>query len=502
MIIKSLPFVVLISLSSFSFAFECSVGSCLPINQNNTYGAKKFISEIFSKPNNGSKLVFCEADPATLQCLNNDISVSSRWTIPPFLPTRIDLSALSISSKGNQQSTSIDASYTSIKKPCVSSSVEPKITDGKVVMHNSGKCIWPVIGEVEITNAFELVGFSPSTNTLFANFSIDVSGGLSGNSAGFALLRLENFDTLKNITAFERNSVPIENIQKKPEPTQTVLGEANANLVTELEKYKKINESSAQRQKQLEEQLKVANESLVKNSKPKVEMPVVQAHALVIGNSNYQGGNKLENPVNDAHAITLKLRELGFTVDEVVNANRGNLVSALSKFERTSRDSDISLLFYAGHGVQVAGVNYMLPIDIDMSDLSQAPLHGVSLSSVVEQYLPGKTKLVFLDACRDNPLMQTKGRGVSRGLAPINVSEGTLISYATKDGQIALDGTGRNSPFTSALIDHLGDPDDIAVVLRKVREKVMKTTGGKQQPWEYGSLTGGALVLSAIKPTK
>ena len=141
----------------------------------------------------------------------------------------------------------------------------------------------------------------------------------------------------------------------------------------------------------------------------------------------------------------------------------------------------------------------MLPVDLNLNDLTQAPLQGISLNDVVDKYLPGKTKLVFLDACRDNPLMQVASRGVSRGLAPINVSEGTLISYATKDGSVAQDGDGKNSPFTSALLEHIGDPDDIAVVLRKVREKVMKTTGNKQQPWEYGSLTGGALVLSAIK---
>jgi uncharacterized caspase-like protein len=117
----------------------------------------------------------------------------------------------------------------------------------------------------------------------------------------------------------------------------------------------------------------------------------------------------------------------------------------------------------------------------------------------VEQYLPGKTKLVFLDACRDNPLMASGVRGVTKGLAPISVSEGTLISYATKDGQTAEDGIGhKNSPFTAALLEHLGDPEDIAVVLRAVRAKVLQRTGNRQQPWEYGSLTGGALVLSAI----
>jgi uncharacterized caspase-like protein len=145
----------------------------------------------------------------------------------------------------------------------------------------------------------------------------------------------------------------------------------------------------------------------------------------------------------------------------------------------------------------------MVPIDMSLRDPAQAPLQGVSLTQVVETYLPGKAKLVFLDACRDNPLMASSVRGISRGLAPINVSEGTLISYATKDGQTAEDGAGQpNSPFTQALLEHIADPADIAVVLRKVREKVMNATGGKQQPWEYGSLTGGELVLSAIRPAK
>ena len=235
---------------------------------------------------------------------------------------------------------------------------------------------------------------------------------------------------------------------------------------------------------------------------PNIGLPQksINAYALVIGNSAYAGSGKLTNPVNDARSIAAKLRELGFKVTEVTDADRNKLVSALALFSRTASDADLSLLFYAGHGVQITGTNYMLPVDLNLNDLSQAPLQGISLNDVVEKYLPGKTKLVFLDACRDNPLMQVANRGVSRGLAPINVSEGTLISYATKDGSVAQDGDGKNSPFTSALLEHIGDPDDIAVVLRKVREKVMKTTGNKQQPWEYGSLTGGALVLSAIKP--
>lgn len=224
------------------------------------------------------------------------------------------------------------------------------------------------------------------------------------------------------------------------------------------------------------------------------------AHALVIGNGAYPGSGRLDNPVNDANAISQKLRSMGFTVTTVTDANRQRLVQAMTQFRRTAAAADLSLLFYAGHGVQIFGTNYILPTDVDQSDPAQATIQGVSLNSVVENFLPGKTKLVFLDACRDNALQRTNDRSVSKGLAPISAAEGTLISYATKDGQTAADGVGsKNSPFTQALLEHLNDPQDIAVVLRKVREKVMKATGGKQQPWEYGSLTGGELVLSRIQ---
>ncbi len=226
---------------------------------------------------------------------------------------------------------------------------------------------------------------------------------------------------------------------------------------------------------------------------------VQEAHALVIGNSDYRGSARLENPTRDAQAMSAKLRALGFKVTELGNTNRAQMVKGLSEFTRTASKADLTLLFYAGHGMQVQGVNYMIPVDMNLNDPSQATLQAVSLSQVVEQYMPGKTKLVFLDACRDNPIVSAGVRGASKGLAPINVSEGTLIAYATKDGQTAEDGAGRNSPFTQALLEHLADPFDIGVVLRRVREKVMRATGGKQQPWEYGSLTGGELVLSAIR---
>ena len=227
--------------------------------------------------------------------------------------------------------------------------------------------------------------------------------------------------------------------------------------------------------------------------------PRLSVHAIVIGNSAYQGSARLDNPINDARAMSAKLRQMGFKVTTIENATRSKLVSALVGFNRSASATDVSMFFYAGHAAQISGINYMLPTDINMNDLSEVPLHGISLNSVIDQYLPGKTKLVFLDACRDNPLLQVASRSMTRGLAPISVSEGVMIAYATKDGSVAADGNGKNSPFTKALLQHIDGPDDISVVLRKVRAEVMQDTDGKQQPWDYNSLTGGSLILSAIR---
>ncbi len=258
-------------------------------------------------------------------------------------------------------------------------------------------------------------------------------------------------------------------------------------------------EAAKRRQQELEAQL-AAVQSTAQPNPSAGATTIRSAHALVIGNAAYPGSGRLDNPVNDATAISQKLRSMGFTVTTVTDANRQRLVQAMAQFRRSAASADLSLLFYSGHGVQIFGTNYILPTDVDQTDTAQATIQGVRLNEVVENFMPGKTKIVFLDACRDNPLQRTGDRSVTKGLAPISVAEGTLISYATKDGQVAADGAGsKNSPFTQALLEHLADPQDIGVVLRKVREKVMRATGGKQQPWDYGSLTGGELVLSHVR---
>ncbi len=233
-------------------------------------------------------------------------------------------------------------------------------------------------------------------------------------------------------------------------------------------------------------------------AQPSASVASGQAHALVIGNAAYPGSARLANPLNDSQAISRKFAELGFAVTRIDDGNREALVRGLSQFQRKAASSQITVLYYSGHGMQIDGINYLLPVDVDINKPASLKLQAVSLDTVIGDYLPGKVRIVFLDACRDNPAASSTVRGFNRGLAPIQAPTGTLIAFATRDGGVAEDGTGKHSPFTQALLDLIAEPEDISLVLRKVRDKVMRDTSGRQQPWEYGSLSGGSLIFSRL----
>ena len=224
------------------------------------------------------------------------------------------------------------------------------------------------------------------------------------------------------------------------------------------------------------------------NSRP------TRAHALVIGSGAYVNAPKLANPVNDAKAIGAKLTKLGFAVTTVQDASRAGLLNAMEAFKRSAAGSDLTLLFYSGHGLQVQGEVYLVPVDAT-TDKSGIQATGVPLRVVMDQFMPGKRRLVLYDSDLDDPFASAG----SAKSAPVNESTEALIAYASRVGAAALDGEGSNSPFTQALLDHIGEPIDIGLVLRKVREQVFKATHGLQGTWEQSSLTGGALVLSPAK---
>lgn len=301
------------------------------------------------------------------------------------------------------------------------------------------------------------------------------------------------------------NSKPPIDIEK-PKPQATPLP-TNAGQVQkpiddkniQVLKDKEIKVNAAVETVQSSSPIKTAS---VTNTDSSSRQTTKSVRALIIGNSNY-GISALVNPTNDAQAIARRLAEFGFKVDLVLDGNRKSLISALTKYQAESSKYDINILYYAGHGIQLNGINYIIPVDMSLApNGANVEFDAIPVNSIVEKYMQANTKLVFLDACRDNPLsrsLQVASRssgGASRGLAPMEVGGGTLISYSTKDGSVALDGDGKNSPYTEAMLAHMNERIDISLLLRKVRKTVMAKTNGKQVPWDYGSLMTDELVLS------
>jgi Caspase domain len=231
--------------------------------------------------------------------------------------------------------------------------------------------------------------------------------------------------------------------------------------------------------------------------------------ALVIGNGNYGKVAKLTNPPRDAAAVENLLRAAGFDAVETAR-DLGNhaMRRTLREFADKARGADIAVVFYAGHGVEVNGANYLIPVDAVLeTDLAvedeTVPLERVS--QILEQ--AKRLRLVILDACRDNPFIRTMRRTIStrsigRGLANVEVlTSDTLIAFAAKAGSTAEDGLGANSPYTNALVKHLATPGlDVRLAFGRVRDEVLYSTKGRQEPIYYGSLGGAEIALVPASP--
>lgn len=233
--------------------------------------------------------------------------------------------------------------------------------------------------------------------------------------------------------------------------------------------------------------------------------------ALVIGNSAYKYAPRLENPANDADDMAEKLKGLGFDVIRGHDLDYNSARSTIRDFATRLDGADIALFYYAGHGLQVNGENYLAPIDARLSSAVDLDFEMVPINLVMSAMeRAAKVNLFFFDACRDNPLvdnlarsMGTRSGSVGRGLAKLGTGIGSLIAFATQPGNVALDGKGRNSPFTAALLRHLGTPgQDVTRDLIKVRRDVLAETNGRQVPWDNSSLTSDVILVSdaAEKP--
>lgn len=235
--------------------------------------------------------------------------------------------------------------------------------------------------------------------------------------------------------------------------------------------------------------------------------------ALVIGMGAYTTIPQLDNTLNDARGIAGTLEKIGFDVTLSTDASAAEFRQLLDDFAFRSETADLALIYFAGHGIEVQGENFLIPVDANVQSNRDVQRQSVSLKqmlSAVER--ARKMRIVILDSCRDNPLgdsidlttvvieetvdsdAATRGGG---GLAAANPERGTLVAFAAKDGQVALDGTGDNSPFAAALIEKMERPGlEISLMFRQVRDRVLEQTGNLQEPHTYGSLTGVPFYLA------
>jgi uncharacterized caspase-like protein len=223
--------------------------------------------------------------------------------------------------------------------------------------------------------------------------------------------------------------------------------------------------------------------------------------ALVVGNSAYKEVSKLPNPGNDANDIASALKASGFDVVLGIDVDKRDFDSRVRSFTQLLESADVAVFFYAGHGLQVGGRNYLIPVDAKLQSERELDFDAVSLDFILKQMELGradKTNIVFLDACRDNPFagnlarsMGTRSASIGKGLAQAETGVGTFIAYSTQPGNVAVDGAGRNSPFTGALSKYIKESNhNLTSVMIDVRKDVLAATGGKQVPWDHSALTG------------
>src|SRR5476651_1878527 len=233
--------------------------------------------------------------------------------------------------------------------------------------------------------------------------------------------------------------------------------------------------------------------------------------AFVVGNGAYKNVAQLPNPPVDGKAMAAVLRNVGFEVVEGTNLTRDTMTERLLEFGKKAQGADVAVFFYAGHGIAIGGTNYLLPVDADIKSEMDVKLGAaINIDLTLDQTMSdAKVKLVFLDACRDNPFAakiksnaSTRSVSVQSGLAEMKSGEGTLIAFATGPGQTALDGKeGTNSPFTRALIAHIATPGvEIQQAMTEVRAQVNEETNKGQLPWGHTNLIGAVYLNPVATP--
>ncbi|WP_187437097.1 caspase family protein [Bradyrhizobium rifense] len=243
-------------------------------------------------------------------------------------------------------------------------------------------------------------------------------------------------------------------------------------------------------------------------------------YGLVIGNSAYQNVPQLANPTRDSNDVASALERLNFKVTRLNDANVAQMNEAVIEFGKQAEGARMAVIFYAGHGIEANGENWLIPVDAKLATQADAPSEAVSVRSLNAQVAKAsQLGLIILDACRDNPFVQSlknitvsmpptaaeksilANRSVSKGLAPTEPAGNVLIAFSAKDGTVASDGIGRNSPFTTSLLANIEIQGlEISALFRKVRDEVMRATKDEQQPYVYGSLSSDLIYFKPPDP--
>ncbi|MBR0695622.1 caspase family protein [Bradyrhizobium lablabi] len=230
--------------------------------------------------------------------------------------------------------------------------------------------------------------------------------------------------------------------------------------------------------------------------------------ALIVGNGSYRYVASLSNPPNDASDIGDAFKRVGFKVSRLLNVDRLEFLRALRAFEDEALEADIAIVFYAGHGIEIDGSNFLIPIDAKLERDTHVEDEAIPLNRVLQAVAGAKTlRLVFLDACRANNFESTMkrtiaSRAVGRGLNNLQPVGSTVVAYSAKQGTLAEDGIGRNSPFASSLLAHIEQQNlEINFLLRAIRDDVLKATNRRQEPYTYGSLGAERIFLNGQTDT-
>ena len=314
--------------------------------------------------------------------------------------------------------------------------------------------------------------------------SCEISVGIKSNSQISNAEIIVNGQTFRGINAVQNDGYDMKlNKSVNLQPGQNIVkvNVTNTAGTTTLEKYITYNAPQPQ-------------PNPVPVITPDIKDDYGKRLALIIGNSNYAAGQMLKNPTNDATDIANKLESLGFDVMLAVNATHEQMDMKIEEFGTKAHQYDVALFYYAGHGIQSKGTNYLLPVDAQLQSEEQLRYRCTPTNYVLDKLDASgcKMKIVILDACRNNPFERSWHRGAnSRGLSIMNAPRGTLIAYATAPGDVANDGEGRNSPYTEAILTMLNKPGvKLLDFFQGVTEQVIEATNTMQYPWTSQSITG------------